>query len=241
MFTRNTARNPEILSAEKELFLMDSRKWFCFFGLILFAMVGCASADDPEMTPLSRQQSATIESLNNEIQRLNQELEGTVSSRGDLRAVMPKVEKMFAEEILRGDVRVVLDRRGLGVTVLDHALFDPDETQFTSAGEEILGKIASLLSADLSNNRVTLEGHTDNQPIENAEGVTNWEYSIGRATAVLHFFLDVKGLSPERFGVAGYAEYRPADSNAAEEGRDRNRRVEIVIAPGRGSYATSRA
>ena len=203
-------------------------------------MVGCASAADPGARPLSRQQSATIESLNNEILRLNQELDGTVGLREDLQTVRPKVEKMFAAQIIRGDVRVVLDPRGLVVTVLDHALFDPDETQFTSAGEETLGKIASVLSLDLSKNRVTLEGHTDNQPIEDAGGVTNWEYSIGRATAVLHYFIDAKELSPERFGVVGYAEYRPVDSNATEEGRDRNRRVEIVIAPGRGPDALDR-
>ncbi len=219
---------------------MDGKKWFCFLSLTLFAMVGCAGADDQGERSLSRQQSATIESLNHEILRLNQELEGTVRSPEDLRTVKPKVEEMFAAQIVRGDVRVVLDPRGLVVTVLDHALFDPDETQFTLAGEETLGNIASVLSSDLAKNRVTLEGHTDNQPIEDAGGVTNWEYSIGRATAVLHYFLDVKKLSPERFGVAGYAEYRPVDSNATEEGRDRNRRVEIVIAPERGSDAPDR-
>ena len=217
---------------------MDGNKWLYFLGLTLFIMVGCASADDPGARSLSRQQNATIESLQGEILRLNQELDGRVSLREDLQKVMPKVEKMLAVQILRGDVRIVLGSRGLVVTVLDHALFDPDDTQFTSAGEEILGKIASVLSSDLSKNQIILEGHTDNQPIENAEGVTNWEYSIGRATAVLHYFVEVKGLAPERFGVAGYAEYRPVDSNATEEGRDRNRRVEIVILPGKGSDAT---
>ncbi|MEI7751289.1 MAG: flagellar motor protein MotB [Candidatus Omnitrophota bacterium] len=220
---------------------MDFKKWFCFLSLTLFAVVGCASADASGERSLSRQQSATIESLNNEILRLNQELEGTVSSREDLQAVKPKLEKMLADQIARGDVRVVLDPRGLVVTILNHALYDPDETQFTSSGEETLGKIASVLSTDLSKNQVILEGHTDNQAIEDAGGVTNWEYSIGRATSVLHFFLDVKDLSPERFGVAGYAEYRPVDSNATEEGRDRNRRVEIVIAPGKGAHASDRA
>jgi chemotaxis protein MotB len=233
MFTRNTARTPENRSAEKGLFSMNFKQWFCLLGLALFFMSGCASANDPVVQSLSRQQAATIESLNSEILRLNQELDGAAGLREELQAVRPKVEKMFAEQIARGDVRVVLDSRGLVVTVLDHALFDPDETQFTSSGEETLGKIASVLSSDLLKNRVMLEGHTDNQPIENPDGVTNWEYSVGRATAILHFFLDVKELSPERFGVAGYAEYRPADSNATEEGRDRNRRVEIVIA-GRG-------
>lgn len=219
---------------------MHCKKWFCVLSLTLFSMVGCANADVPATQTLTRQQSATIESLNNEILRLNQELDGTGHSRVALQGVKPKLEKLLADQITRGDVWVVLDSRGLVVTVLNHALFDPDETQFTSAGEESLGKIASLLSSELSKNPVILQGHTDNQPIEDAGGVTNWEYSIGRAIAVLHYFLDVKELSPERFGVAGYAEYRPVDSNATEEGRDRNRRVEIVIAPGRGSDAQER-
>lgn len=210
---------------------MDGKRWFFFLGLILFTVTGCASNDDSGVRSLCRQQSATIASLNDEILRLNREMDGTASLRGDLQTAEPKIAKMLAGEILRGDVRVVLDSRGLTVTILDHALFDPDETQFTSSGEEILGKIAAVLSSDLSTNRVTLEGHTDDQPVENADGVTNWEYSIGRAAAVLHFFLDAKGLPPERFGVAGYAEYRPADTNATEEGRDRNRRIEIIIVP----------
>lgn len=217
---------------------MNCNRWVSFLSLILFSMVGCVSADDPGSHPLSRQQSATIESLKNEILRLNQELDGKVSSREDLQTVKPKIEKILGEQMVRGDVKVVMDPRGLVVTVLDHALFDPDETQFTSAGEDILGEIASVLSSDLLKNRVTLEGHTDNQPIEDAGGVTNWEYSMGRAIAVLHYFIDVKELSPERFGVAGYAEYRPVASNATEEGRDRNRRVEIVIVPG-GSFNAS--
>jgi flagellar motor protein MotB len=237
MSTRNIAHIPEVRSAEKELFSMDGIKWVCFLGVTLSIMAGCASADDPGARSLNRQQSATIESLNSEILRLNQELDGRVSLREDLHKVMPKVEKMLAAQIIRGDVRVVLGSKGLVITVLDHALFDPDDTQFTSAGEETLGKIASVLSSDLSENQIALEGHTDNQPIEDAGGVTNWEYSIGRATAVLHYFVEVKELAPERFGVAGYAEYRPVDSNATEEGRDRNRRVEIVILPGKCSDA----
>lgn len=210
---------------------MDLLKGFCFLCAAMLMITGCASANDPEARSLQRQQSATIESLKSEILRLNQELEGTVSLQEDLQAAKLEFEKLLAEQIARGDVRVVSSSRGLVVTVLDHALFDPDETQFTLAGEEILTKIAPALCGDLSRNRVMLEGHTDDQPIEGAEDITNWEYSVGRAIAVLHYFLDVQKLAPERFGVTGYAEYRPVDSNANEEGRDRNRRIEIVITP----------
>jgi chemotaxis protein MotB len=217
---------------------MDVKKWSCFLVMALFVMAGCASVDDPGMDALSRQQSATIESLKNEILRLNQELEGRGSSSLNLQAAQPKFEAMFTEEIRRGDVKIERGSRGLVVTVLDRALFDPDDSQLTSSGEETLGKIASMLSSDFQRNTVLVEGHTDNQPIDDAGEVTNWEYSVGRAIAVLHFFLDVKGLASERFGVAGYAEYRPVDSNATEEGRAKNRRVEVVITPGRSFNAS---
>jgi chemotaxis protein MotB len=215
-------------------------RWFCFLGLALFAMVGCVSAGESGERSLVRQQSATMESLKDEILRLNQELDGTPGLREDLQMAMPKIEKIFASQLERGDVGVVLDRRGLVVTVQDHALFDSEGAQFTSAGEEVLGKVSSILTSDLPRNRVIVEGHTDDQPIENADGVTNWEYSISRATAILHYFIDVKELSPARFGVAGYAEFRPVASNTTEEGRDRNRRVEIVITPEGSSDASSR-
>ena len=205
--------------------------------MAVFMVAGCASADDQALQQLSRQQGATIESLDHEILRLNQELEETAGLREGLQAAKPGIEKMFAAQITRGDMRVILDSRGLVVTVLDHAIFDPDETQLTSAGEETLEKIASVLSGDFLKNRVMIEGHTDSQPISGADGITNWEYSVGRAVAVLHYFLDVQELPPKRFGVAGYAEYRPVDSNATEEGRDRNRRVEIVILPQKVSDA----
>jgi flagellar motor protein MotB len=208
---------------------MAFRRFVCILGLTLFPVIGCATASDRAAESLVRQQSATIESLKGEILRLNQELDGTSGSREDFRLAMPVLEKKLEVSIARGDVQVILDSRGLVVRVLDHALFDPDESQFTAAGEAILKGISTVLSAELVSNRVNLEGHTDNRPIEGADGITNWEYSIGRASAVLHYFVDAQGLAPQRFGVVGFSEYHPLTVNTTEEGRDRNRRVEIVI------------
>jgi chemotaxis protein MotB len=223
----------------KGAFLVSGVRWLCLWG-VLFLMAGCVSTPEPAESSLVRQQSATIASLQDEVLRLNQELDGTAGGWEHLRSVSPKIEKAFTSEIVRGDVGIVLERRGLVLTVQDHLLFDPDGTQFKSSGEEILGKIAAFLAADLSKYRVIVEGHTDDQPVENVDGVTNWEYSIGRATAVLHYLVEIQALPPAMFGVAGYAEYRPVTSNATEEGRNRNRRVEIVITTQGISDATER-
>jgi len=212
---------------------MDPKKIYLFSVLMLLVLVGYASAGDAGTRALILQQSETIESLNKEILRLNEELDNAVDGQADLQNAKSEIEGVLAQEMARGDVRIAIESRGMVVTVLDHALFDPDETQFTPSGEAVLEKIALVLARSLPRNHVALEGHTDNQPIENANGVTNWEYSIGRATAALHFFLEHKELLPERFRVVGYAEYHPVASNDTEEGRDRNRRIEIVVMPER--------
>ena len=208
--------------------------------MAMMVMTAFVTADEKGASSLVRQQSATIESLQNEVLRLNQELEGSISGRRELQAVIPELEKTLAGAIALGDIQIVMDPRGLVITVRDHALFDPDGPRLTPAGEVILGKIATFLSRDLADHKILLEGHTDDQPVENSGDVTNWEYSVARACVVLRYLVDGQNIFPERLGVVGYSEYRPVDTNATEEGRDRNRRVEIVILPQRVSDAPSR-
>ncbi|HPP47832.1 MAG TPA: OmpA family protein, partial [Accumulibacter sp.] len=75
---------------------------------------------------------------------------------------------------------------------------------------------------------VTIEGHTDNVPISNAQFPSNWELSAVRATTVLRLFADA-GVAPERLTAIGYADTRPVEANTLVEGRARNRRVTILI------------
>ncbi len=192
---------------------------------------GCAGDEDRALRQVNRQQAATVESLRAEIVKLNRELEGAVGSWDDLRAAVPVLERELADEISRGAVHISLGREGLVVTVRDSALFDPEEVRLLPAAEESLDKVAAVLAGELSGLKVSVEGYTDNQPVSGPEGVTNWEYSVDCATAVLHYLVDSKGLSPERFGVSGFGEHRPVASNETEEGRDQNRRVSIVIFP----------
>lgn len=199
--------------------------------LAILSTVGCAGPEGMTDRSLALQQTATIESLQSEILRLNQELDGIADSRKNLQEVIPQLEKKFENEWAADNVRVFEDDRGLVLSVLDRALFDPEENGLSSQGENILKRVAAVLSNDFTRHRVSLEGHTDNEPVEGQEGFTNWEYSLGRSSAVLHYFLDVEGLQPERFSVTGYSEYHPAASNDTEEGRQLNRRVEIVIMP----------
>ncbi len=78
-------------------------------------------------------------------------------------------------------------------------------------------------------NEIAVEGHTDNVPINTPEYPSNWESSAARSARVVRYFVEIRGLTPERFSAIGYGEFRPVDSNATAVGRSRNRRVVFVI------------
>lgn len=120
------------------------------------------------------------------------------------------------------------DPRGLVVTL-------SDDTSFVSGSADIKEKTAAALGAlsvvlEKNPGRIVIEGHTDNVPSLGHRYKSNWELSTARASSVLSVFIQ-RGLDPNRFIIAGYGEYRPLASNDTEDGRSRNRRVEIVLAP----------
>jgi chemotaxis protein MotB len=119
------------------------------------------------------------------------------------------------------------EMRGVVVTFPDAVLFPSGSAEIKRDATEMLNNLAGTLNAVPG--RITIEGHTDNVPLSpGARYASNWELSTARAASILHFLV-LDGLDPNRFSIAGYAEYRPVANNATEDGRARNRRVELVI------------
>ena len=87
-----------------------------------------------------------------------------------------------------------------------------------------------MLNTTVSDLNVGIEGHTDNRPIKKSGWKSNWELSTARALSVLHY-LSEKSVAEPRLAAIGYGEYKPVASNDTKEGRQKNRRVEIVILP----------
>jgi len=125
-------------------------------------------------------------------------------------------------------VQTIVERRGLVVRVLtDNLLFDSGSATLQTGADQLLHEVAQLLNLDKSH-PITVEGHTDNQPIHNAQFPSNWELSTARATNVVRFLI-TQGVSAYRLGAVGYADLHPIASNATAGGRAQNRRVEIVL------------
>jgi chemotaxis protein MotB len=74
-----------------------------------------------------------------------------------------------------------------------------------------------------------IEGHSDDQPIHTPQFRSNWELSTARAMTVLLLLVNDSGIDPGKVSVAGYGQYRPVADNATSDGRQMNRRVDLVV------------
>lgn len=137
------------------------------------------------------------------------------------------VADALSDLVRAGEVRIVHSERGLAIQMQGTVLFELGRAELRRGAETVLHEVAAALKR--VPNVVAIEGYTDNLPIQTDEFPSNWELSTRRATTVLRYLVDREGLPPDRFVAVGYGEHRPLFDNRTEEGRARNRRVDIVL------------
>lgn len=144
-------------------------------------------------------------------------------------AVLMGVITKYVEENNLGEQIFVADKpQGIAITLSDRFLFDAGKAELKSPAFPALRQLSGLFRGIGAT--ISIEGHTDNVPVTPGSVYRdNWELSGARALSVLRFFLDKEGLSPDTFQYAGYADTRPAYDNATVEGRQKNRRVELIV------------
>ncbi len=130
------------------------------------------------------------------------------------------------------------EQKGDRITSLEissAAFFDVGSAILSPAGKEILHDVAANIKAEkFKDYLVTVEGHTDDTPINTSLFPSNWELSTARAAAVVRFFLD-EGVPAQKLRAAGYADTFPKVSNrdangrAIPENQAQNRRVVIKL------------
>jgi len=136
-------------------------------------------------------------------------------------------------EIEKGKITITQLRGKLKVNMLDEILFDSGETTIKPQGIEVLKRVGSIL-LNVKDKAINIEGHTDNVPIGaelRKKYPTNWELSVVRATNVARYLQEKSGINPILLSATGYGEYKPVASNETEEGKAKNRRIEIVLVP----------
>jgi chemotaxis protein MotB len=137
--------------------------------------------------------------------------------------IQEKMKKMFESD----QVKLQITTEGIAIRIANDMLFSSGKANLNSEIFELLD-----LVVDVSKgwpNKIKIEGHTDNIPINTRKYPSNWELSSARAISVAKYFITQGGISPEKISASGSAEFKPLAANNSEENRRKNRRVEIFI------------
>ena len=147
--------------------------------------------------------------------------------RDDLADSFERLRNALRPEISDGRIDLSRDTRGIVVSLRDQSYFTSGSDQIQPSALQSIGEVASVIHR--LPNSVRLEGHTDSVPIHNARFRDNWSLSAARSAAVLSLLESRFDIPASRLAIAAYADNQPAAGNESEDGRARNRRVDIVI------------
>jgi chemotaxis protein MotB len=152
------------------------------------------------------------------------------------RAMLERRTRAFRELVAK--LRSMIDSKTLSVKVRkgrlivqmsDKVLFDPGKSVLKPEGQKALEAMAAILKT-IPDRDFLIAGHTDNRPVRTARFKSNWDLSAARALEVVKF-LQGQGVDPTHLGSAGYSEFDPVGDNNSDEGRQQNRRIEIILMP----------
>ncbi len=140
-------------------------------------------------------------------------------------ALKKEVETRFRD--LQDLIQVEVGEKEVTIRLMGETTFDSGKADVKAQMVPLLLKIGSVLAE--GKGEVIIAGHTDNVPVYGGPYGSNLKLSIARAATVAEFLLAKSAIPASRVSTMGYGKYRPIASNDTNEGRKRNRRVEIIL------------
>lgn len=202
----------------------------CFFILFFYYSEGQVSI----LSKVKNSLSTKVESLEKENQELKQNNEKLSSVLFDIKNIEQDLKtsnkdfvKKLKEKNMLDNIELKETKKGLLIRFKDNVLFTSASANISDFGLEILKEIGKDLNK--IDNKILVEGHTDNIPINSLNYSSNWELSSARAINVVNFLSKELDIKSSRFSVSGYGSTSPISDNSTKEGRAKNRRIEIVI------------
>ncbi len=201
------------------------------------------SSANQEIDNLKKQLTERGISLNNLSQNLAEQrkaLEEYARRTEQLDAIKKRFELLSSklQKLTQLGLKVEVRNNRMLIQLPGDVLFDSGKDKLKPDGEKILLQIAEVVRTDpdLSKRRFQVAGHTDAKPLAGGPFKDNWGLSAMRARSVLILLTTPKeqnggGLSPANWSAAGYADTDPVSTNETEDGRAKNRRVELVVQP----------
>jgi chemotaxis protein MotB len=174
---------------------------------------------------------AKLASMETKGQELDSKLRESEEEAKKLQETYDGLIGSLKKELKAGQVEVTQLRDGLRVNVSQDILFDSGSAALDRNGTVVLSKVATQLKK--AGHQILVIGHTDNKPIRATlakQYPSNWELAGARASSVVRLFSQ-SGLSSKRMLAVSVADSQPVASNKTEEGRSKNRRIEIRLRP----------
>ncbi|MBI5855161.1 MAG: OmpA family protein [Nitrospirae bacterium] len=182
---------------------------------------------------LLQEQQERLKAESLEKARLAQERADKEAEIQRLTRTREDLDRALQSEISKGDIRIKQVRDRLTINMVDRVLFDSGQAQVEPAGLKVLKQVSDVLKK-VTDKQIRIEGHTDNVPIGpriKERFPTNWELSTARATSVVRYLIEEGGVDRSSLSAVGYSDTKPVLSNETEDGRQANRRIEIVLYP----------
>ncbi len=190
-----------------------------------FIAAGCVSTGTYEKMEADK---------NLEIGTLHEKLSACEQQKASLQAASEQTQKQYealahdlSQEVEKGQLQVKQYKNMLSVELAEQIFFDSGSAALKPGGKDVLKKVGEALKG-YENKIIRVVGHTDNVPISKSPVASNWDLSVARATTVVRF-LQEAGVPPERMIASGRGEYDPVAPNDTTEGRQKNRRIEIML------------
>lgn len=199
--------------------------------IVLFAVSQVDQAKAKDMSEAFTEemmtQSYIISQLNEQETVQKESSAGSESEQQQMEELKAELDAKLQSENLSASVQTDIDKRGLVISFNNAIFFDPGSAEIKPEHEQTFLEIAKMIS--VMNNFIRIEGHTDNVPMNSAVYPSNWDLSTARAANVVRLLTTKTDISPEKLIAVGYGEYRPIEDNSTEEGRAKNRRIDIIV------------
>lgn len=212
MRKRNSELNEDLQNAKNRLMLMEE------------ANASAADQLDEKDRKLSQNEKQMAEQQE-KLRQLQTLIDRQKAQTEALRAKMANALGNFSPDQLS-----VFTKNGkVYVSLSEKLLFPSGSAVVNAEGKEAVEQVAKALSENPDIN-INIEGHTDSVPIR-IRFEDNWALSVARSTAIVRLLIDNYKIEPTRITASGRSQYEPIADNSTAEGRSRNRRTEIILAP----------
>jgi chemotaxis protein MotB len=191
-----------------------------------------------------RDMGVNIEDRDKKLAGLSASLEEQARALADYKARAHQLELIKArfealkrklDELTRLGLAVSIRHNRMVISLPGDVLFDSGRDTLKKEGTQILAKVAAVINSDaqLKVRDYQVAGHTDNKPLQGGQFHDNWGLSLMRAREVLLFLVSDKGgaLPIQHWSAAGFGDTDPIASNEADDGRQKNRRCDLIVVP----------